>query len=74
MVRKYLPEHKRLTRQETGCLSFGVTETSNPLIWKVEEIFTDQQTFDTHQKRTKASVWGQQTSTIAREYEISEIE
>ena len=74
LVRQYLPKHSELTRAETGCVSFEVTETTDPLIWKVEELFTNQATFDAHQKRTKASVWGRETSAIAREYEISEID
>lgn len=74
LVRQYLPEHKQLTRKETGCVSFEVTETADPLVWTVEELFTNQTTFDAHQKRTWASVWGRETSAIAREYEISEIE
>lgn len=38
LVRQYLPEHKELTREETGCVSFEVTETADPMIWKVEEL------------------------------------
>lgn len=30
LVRQYLPEHKQLTRKETGCVSFEVTETADP--------------------------------------------
>lgn len=74
LVRQYLTEHKELTREETGCVSFEVSETADPLIWKVEELFTNQATFDAHQTRTRASVWGRETSAIAREYEISEVE
>lgn len=74
LVRQYLPEHKQLTRKEIGCVSFEVNETADPLVWTVEELFTNQSTFDAHQKRTRASVWGRETSAIAREYEISEIE
>ncbi|MDX7986956.1 antibiotic biosynthesis monooxygenase [Xenorhabdus sp. 12] len=73
LVRQYLSEHKKLTAEETGCLSFEVTATEDPLIWIVEELFTDKDAFDTHQKRTRASIWGKKTSTIVREYEISEI-
>lgn len=72
-VRQYLPEHQRLTGKETGCLYFEVTETEDPLIWKVEELFSSQETFDNHQKRTKASVWGKETASIVREYQITEI-
>ena len=72
-VRHYLPEHKKLTREEAGCISFEVTETEDPLIWKVEELFSSQETFDNHQKRTKASAWGKETGSIIREYQITEI-
>lgn len=74
LVQQYLPKHNELTKEETGCVSFEVTETADPLIWKVEELFTNRATFDAHQTRTKASVWGRETSAIAREYEISEVE
>lgn len=72
-VRRYLPEHIRLTKEESGCLSFEVQETDDPLIWRVEEVFSSQETFDTHQTRTRASLWGQETRAIAREYSIAEI-
>lgn len=74
LVRHHLPEHMRLTKDEAGCVSFEVTETADPLIWKVEELFTNKEAFATHQVRTKASLWGSETRTIVREYEISEIE
>jgi len=73
LVRRYLPEHIRLTKEESGCLCFEVKETADPLIWSVEELFTSQQTFDKHQSRTKASAWGRETAAIAREYAIAEI-
>ncbi|MCZ4060869.1 antibiotic biosynthesis monooxygenase [Pantoea sp. LMR881] len=73
VVQRFLPEHMRLTKQEAGCLSFSVTETADPLLWKVEELFTDKQTFEAHQLRTKASIWGEKTLSIRREYDISEV-
>ncbi|MGK2679330.1 putative quinol monooxygenase [Serratia marcescens] len=73
IIRKYIAEHKALTRMEIGCVSFDVVVTAAPLIWKVEEVFTDQSAFSAHQARTKASVWGRETSAIHREYEISTI-
>ena len=71
-VRHLLPEHKRLTREESGCISFDVTATAEPLVWKVEELFVDQKTFAAHQARTKNSLWGTETRSIQREYTISE--
>ncbi len=73
LVRRYLPKHKELTLEESGCLSFSVEATQDPLIWHVTELFTSQETFDAHQQRTKESLWGQKTMAIIREYEITEV-
>lgn len=72
-VRRFLPEHIRLTKNEPGCVSFEVQATSDPLIWTVEELFADQKSFDAHQERTKKSRWAVETATILREYEIQEV-
>ncbi|MBD8064650.1 antibiotic biosynthesis monooxygenase [Devosia sp. PTR5] len=69
-VRQYLPEHIRLTRQEPGCLSFEVAQSSDPLVWTVKELFLDRAAFDAHQVRTKGSEWASQTATIRRDYTI----
>ena len=71
-IRRYLAEHQRLSRAEDGCLLFEVTESDDPLIWRVEELYRDQTTFDAHQTRTRHSEWWEKTSAIAREYTISE--
>jgi len=73
LVQQFLPEHIRLTQAEAGCLSFAVTQSADPLIWHVEELFTDQESFTAHQVRTKASLWGAETLAIIREYQISEV-
>ncbi|WBL34541.1 antibiotic biosynthesis monooxygenase [Sinirhodobacter sp. HNIBRBA609] len=72
IVRAHLPEHIRLTHLEPGCLSFQVTQTDDPLVWTVEEAFTDRAAFDAHQERTRVSDWGKATTGIPREYEIRE--
>ncbi|WP_412073655.1 putative quinol monooxygenase [Tritonibacter mobilis] len=72
LVEQYLPEHIRLTRAEPGCLSFEVTQTDDPSVWRVEECFTDRAAFDAHQLRAGASLWGQKTQGIRRAYEITE--
>jgi quinol monooxygenase YgiN len=71
IVRHHLAEHIELTRSEPGCLSFEVTETDNPLVWQVEELFVDQAAFDAHQARTKASQWADKTAAIRRSYQIT---
>lgn len=70
LVRAYLPEHIKLTRQEPGCLSFSVTQSDDPLIWQVEELFVDRAAFDAHQARTLASKWARKTAAIRRDYTI----
>ena len=70
IVRRYLPEHIRLSRAEPGCLSFEVTPTADPMIWQVEESFTDRAAFDAHQTRTKASEWAQRSAAIRREFRL----
>lgn len=74
IVLQYLPEHTRLTKEEPGCLAFAVTQTTDPLRWRVEELFQDQAAFDAHQRRIKTSVWGEKTRAIAREYQIVKID
>lgn len=71
-VRRHLPDHLRLTRAEPGCLAFDVTQTEDPLVWRVEEAFANRAAFDTHQRRTQASHWAQATAGITRDYSVSE--
>lgn len=66
-----LPEHIRLTRAEPGCLSFEVTLTTDPLVWRVEETFTNPAAFEAHQARAAGSDWAELTRGIAREYDIT---
>lgn len=67
-VRDHLPEHIRLTRAEPGCVSFQITPTHDPLVWRVEEEFTDRAAFERHQTRTKASDWAAATADIQRDF------
>ncbi len=73
MVKNELVNHKRLTLEEIGCITFSVTENSeNPLRFDVYEEFTDKAAFEHHQKRVKASNWGKVTVNVERYYEIFE--
>ncbi|ENM3807577.1 MULTISPECIES: putative quinol monooxygenase [Vibrio] len=73
LVKNELVNHKRLTLEEIGCITFSVTENSeNPLRFDVYEEFTDKAAFDHHQKRVKASNWGKVTVNVERYYEIFE--
>lgn len=71
IVTRYLPDHIALSRAEPGCLSFSVTQTA-PLIWQVDETFTNRAAFDAHQTRTRASAWFHATAHIPRAFTVSE--
>lgn len=70
-VRAALPTHIALTKAEEGCLSFDVVEDHiTPGRFTVSEVFVNQQAFDAHQQRTKASEWFLITQGIPRSYNI----
>ena len=73
-VRSALPNHIRLTRAEPNCISFDVTATNDPLVWKVAEQFVDADAFKAHQARAAASPWAKQSEGIARDYTITGLE
>lgn len=70
IVARELPEHVALTRAEAGCLSFEVTATHDPLVWRVAELFADAAAFAAHQERVGSSAWGRATAGIERRYSI----
>jgi len=72
-VAQHLPDHIRLSRAEVGCISFDVQPTDNPLVWQVDETFTDQAAFDLHQQRTRASAWWTVTAAITREFKVVDV-
>ena len=69
-VEENLPLHTRLTRAEPGCVSFEVTQTHDPLVWQVDELFSDAESFAAHQRRVADSAWGRATAGIERHYEV----
>ncbi len=73
LVKNELVNHKRLTLEETGCITFSVIQNSeNALRFDVYEEFTDKVAFEQHQKRVKASHWGKVTVNVERHNEIFE--
>ncbi|HEY1135493.1 MAG TPA: antibiotic biosynthesis monooxygenase [Nocardioides sp.] len=72
-VAEHLPRHVALTRAEPGCRSFAVTPTDDPLVWQVDECFTDAAAFRAHQARVAASEWGVATARIERRYRVEGI-
>ncbi len=70
IVRALLPDHIRLSRREPGCLSFDVTATDDPLVWRLHETFTDRAALEAHQARTRASAWFRATAHLARDFRL----
>jgi len=69
-----LPEHIRLTRLESGCVSFEVRpDPQQAGRFTVVETFASRADFDQHQSRTKASDWARITDGIPRSYRITEV-
>ena len=68
-----LPNHISLTRQEPGCISFQVVQsTENPHRFDVAEEFVDRLSFEQHQARVGQSYWGEVTQRVERHYQIDE--
>jgi quinol monooxygenase YgiN len=72
-VRAHLDMHIRLTRAEAGCLTFDISPTDDPLVWEVMESFTDRDSFDAHQARTRDSAWFAATRGILRDFRMEEL-
>ncbi len=74
-VKLELVNHIELTRQESGCLVFNVSQdTENPNRFNVYEEFADRHSFANHQDRVRQSAWGAVTVNIERHYEISGVD
>jgi len=71
LVRDHLPAHILRTRAEPGCLRFDVEPTADSSIWRVEELFADEDAFTLHQRNAAVSAWGRATAGIERRYEIT---
>ncbi len=66
-----LPEHIHLTREESGCLIFNVTQCSEDRTrFEVYEEFEDKAAFARHQERVATSPWGTCTRNVKRHYQI----
>jgi len=72
IVKRELIIHSNLTNEESGCLTFEVTQDeSNTNKFDVYEEFIDQISFEKHQARVKSSNWGKVTQNVSRHYQIS---
>ena len=70
-IQAALPVHIALTRAEPGCQHFDVHPCPDVEgRFLVSEAFADQQAFDAHQARAKASDWAKVSDGIPREYSM----
>ncbi len=72
IVHAHLPEHVRLSRAEPGCLTFNVTQSADPMVWRLDESFTDQAAFAAHQTRTRGSVWFRVSQGLIRDFHVTD--
>lgn len=63
-----LPTHADLSRAEPGCLRFDAWQDDDPLVWHISELFRDNDAFEAHQSRNRASQWGRDSLGIARDF------
>ncbi|WP_134680697.1 GNAT family N-acetyltransferase [Paracoccus ravus] len=64
-----LPDHVSLSRAEPGNLRFDLSQTEDPMVWRLDELFADAEAFAAHQTRMAASAWGERSRDIARAFD-----
>lgn len=65
----YLDDHILLTRAEPGCLKFEVTQDPKKRnVFIVSEEFEEEEDFEFHQERAKASEWGKVSDKLERKF------
>ncbi len=67
IVLEFVPAHIAASRVEPGCLFFAITQTDDPLIWQVEELYTDAAALQAHKARTMASIWADRSAALTRD-------
>jgi quinol monooxygenase YgiN len=65
--------HVAATRAESGCLSFTIDDTDDPMVFDVMESFRDRAAFDAHQARTRDSDWFAATKGILRDFRVEDL-
>lgn len=69
-VLAYLPDHIHQTLREPGCLYFDVAQTTDPMVWSVNEAFATRADLKAHQARAATSPWANATTGIRRDYAV----
>lgn len=68
-----LPEHAELSRAEPGCLRFDMAQTDDPLIFTLNELYADDEAFQSHRERLHNARWGAESKGIGRAFERHDI-
>ena len=70
VIKRHLGEHIKNTLNEDGCLEFTVEQDAvDKCIFNVFERFIDNEAFEAHQVRVRASDWGAITKNVQRVYD-----
>lgn len=67
IVLDHVPAHIAASRAEPGCLFFDIAQTDDPLVWQVEELYTDEAALTAHKARTIASLWAEKSAALTRD-------
>ncbi|MDS9468421.1 GNAT family N-acetyltransferase [Paracoccus sp. MBLB3053] len=68
-----LPDHVASSRAEPGNLRFDLSQTEDPLVWRLDELFSDVEAFAAHQSRTAQSEWGKRSQDLGRDFIRAEV-
>ncbi len=73
-VKSELSNHIALTRKESGCLVFEISQDYESVnLFNVYEEFSSTEAFKAHQERVHNSRWGEITVNVERHYQIEGI-
>lgn len=70
-ILNHVDEHVKLTRAEEGCMEFSISETKDPMVFQVDEMFSSEEAYQAHRARTESTEWAEATKGIKRQYNIS---
>tara|TARA_R110002072_G_scaffold301148_1_gene480112 strand:- start:669 stop:953 length:285 start_codon:yes stop_codon:yes gene_type:complete len=74
-VMEELKNHITNTRAEKGCITFKVSQDpNNKCRFNVYEEFDSAESFQYHQRKVQASVWGSIAANVERNYTIEGLE
>lgn len=63
----HVEAHVAASRAEPGCLHFEITQTDDPMVWRVEGLFHDIRALEAHRERSAASPWSTATAGFAQD-------